>query len=41
MQRTYATNGEKSTSMKLGLMTGLDHAREIIPQAQWAEEAGF
>ncbi len=27
--------------MKLGLMTGLGSPRDIIPQAQWAEEQGF
>ena len=27
--------------MKLGLMSGIDHPRDIIPQAQWAEDQGF
>ena len=27
--------------MKLGLMSGIDHPRDIIEQAQWAEEQGF
>ena len=27
--------------MKLGLMSGIDHPRDIIAQAQWAESEGF
>ena len=27
--------------MKLGLMSGIDHPRDIIDQAQWAEDQGF